>query len=142
MKFAFLGNLQTSSENVAEEEVKLITIQLYSSILFILTTLISTTLTYDLYLKKTKKQPLFTDQLASEIDAINRTIILALIVILLFVNITYVDVIKRKGEDATNSQLQVITAIFTLVAGSISLYVAYQQLGKDFNFSDVENIEI
>lgn len=142
MKFAFLGNLQTSGEVVTEEEVNLITIQLLASLLFIITTLISTALTYDLYLKKTKQQPLFTDKVASQIDAVNRTIILALIIILLFVNIAYVDVIKRKGKDTTNSELQVVTAILTLIAGAISLYVAYRQLDSDFNLSDVENTEV
>lgn len=142
MKFAFLGNLQTRGEVVTEEEVNLITIQLLASLLFIITTLISTALTYDLYLKKTKQQPLFTNKVASQIDAINRTIILALIIILLFVNIAYVDVIKRKGKDTTNSELQVVTAILTLIAGAISLYVAYRQLDEDFNLSDIENIEV
>lgn len=142
MKFAFLGNLQTNNEVVTEEEVNLITIQLLSSFLFIITTLISTVLTYDLYLKKTKQQPLFTDKIASQIDAVNRTIILALIVILLFVNVEYVDVMKNKGKDPTNSELQVATAILTLIAGSISLYVAYKQLDDDFNLSDIENTEV
>lgn len=142
MKFAFLGNRQTNNQVVTEEEVNLITIQLLSSLLFIITTLISTVLTYDLYLKKTKQQPLFTDKIASQIDAVNRTIILALIIILLFVNVEYVDVIKRKGKDTTNSELQVVTAILTLIAGAISLYVAYRQLDEDFNLSDVENTEV
>ena len=138
MRFAFLGNLQGNPEQVTEEEITLITIQLVVAIIFILTTTLSTILTYDLYRKKTGQQPLFSDH----IDVDNHAIILALILIMLFVNMNYVDIFEAKGKDTTNSKLQVLVTVITLIAGIISFYISYQQASKPFDFSDVANPEV
>lgn len=142
MKFAFLGNLQGNPEQVTEEEITLITIQLVIAIAFILTTTISTILTYDLYRKKTGQQPLFPDLTADHIDVDNHAIILALILVMLFVNMNYVDIFEAKGKDPTNSKLQVLVTVITLIAGIISFYISYQQASKPFDFSDVANPEV
>lgn len=142
MRFAFLGNLQGNPEEVTEEEITLITIQLVVAIIFILTTTFSTILTYDLYRKKTGQPPLFPDLTADQFDVDNHAIILALILIMLFVNMGYVKIVKRKGDDPTNSKLQVLVTVITLITGIISFYISYQQANKPFGFSDVANPEV
>ena len=136
MKSALLSTLGNSSDEVTEEEILLISIQLFVTVCFIITTFISVLLSYDLLMKKTDRNSLFSDEEASNLDIYNHAIILGLVIIMVFVSNRYVNITKEREEDTTNSKIQFAVSIITLITSILSIYVT---LNSSFNFADIEN---
>ena len=142
MKFAFLDNLQNNTKNASEKEIFLITIQLIVSLALIITSIVSVILTFDLFLKKQGKDRLFSDQISKKIDVENRVFLIALIIVIIFINYNYIEVTKEKGGNLSIPKTQLFVSFFTLIPAIISLYVSLVQMNKSFELSDIENQNI
>lgn len=143
MKFSLLTDVNRNTENPSEEEQFLVTVQLIVAVAFIVSWLINAILTYDLYLKKTGKEPIFDDDTASKIGTYNQCYTLALIIIIVFINYNYIQVSKEKENGDVNSAIgQFIVSLLTLAASTLSLSILLRNLNKQFNRNDLEDSEI
>lgn len=138
-----LKDTQANKGEVAsEEEIALIIIQLVVSSIFLITTFISILLTIDLLQDKLSGKSLYTEEESKKIDLNNHTLVFILVLILSFVNIGYIDVRTKRGEDPKYVNTQFIISIITLIAAFMSLNLVKKQQDEDFNFSDIENPNI
>ncbi len=143
MKFSLLTDVNRNTENASLKEQFLVTVQLIVSVAFLISWLLNALLTYDLYLKKTGKEPIFEDAKATQISTYNQCYTLALIVIIAFINYQYIQVSRDKEDGDVNSAIgQFIVSIITLIAGTISLSILLRNLDKQFNQSDITNFEV
>ena len=113
------------------EEIKLLKWQFLLSSLFILSTFISLTLTYNQILKRKKEPPIYKEEL--NVLKFNR--ILASLIALGFVVINIRDKnIKLwfNDRDEKVANMQISASVFTLLATLIVLYIAFTD-GIDFD---------
>ena len=117
-------------------ENKLIDLNILSSILFILGSLISLSITVD---QKNKKK-IFTNKQALDISFYNRILILIAVLISFYVG--YNNLINEKDNTRAKykSSLLFTTNILTLIGSIIILYVSYlNREEQSLTISDVEN---
>ena len=111
-------------------KIKTIDLQLISSIIFLITVIVSITITYDEKLKQDNKKNIYTNNEALYLSLYNRLIILISILISLYVSITNLkNTNTERGK--YKSSLLLFTNILTLISALILLYVAY--LNKEEN---------
>ena len=128
------------NENNRDEDIFLIDLQLISTFIFIVATIVSLILTYDEKLNLTNRKRMFTTKQTLEIAFYNRIVIL--IVVLLTLYVGYKNYIDQEDNTVAKfkSGLLCGTNILTLISAIIILYVAYLNR-NDINLtpSDVEN---
>lgn len=118
--------------NINDKETQLLYTQMYASILFIITNIISIILTYNNIKKHENKKRLFTSDTEHEITIINRVIITILVIIFTYINYKFYEISKFKN----NSNLQrkeFFASILALIAGFILLYTTIKSVNNDTN---------
>ena len=107
------------------EESKLLKFQIFLSLIFIFTTIISISLSYNLILEFDGKNKIYNHKEADEILKINRLI--SVFVSFGFIYINIYDKKIKEENDLSNrfSDVQIIASLFTLVSSLIVLYVAF-----------------
>lgn len=118
--------------NINDKETQLLYTQMYASILFIITNIISIILTYNNIKKHENKKRLFTSDTEHEITIINRVIITILVIIFTYINYKFYEISKLKN----NSNLQrkeFFASILALIAGFILLYTTIKSVNNDTN---------
>lgn len=118
--------------NINDRETQLLYIQMYASILFIITTIVSIILTYDNIKKHENKKRLFTSDTEHNIIITNRLIITVLVVVFTYINYKFYEISKLKN----NSDLQrkeFFASILALIAGFILLYTTIKSVNDDTN---------
>ncbi len=107
------------------EERKLLKFQIFLSLIFIFTTIISISLSYNLILEFDGKNKIYNHKEADEILKINRLISVFVSFGFIFINI-YDKKIKEENNLSNRfSDVQIIASLFTLVSSLIVLYVAF-----------------
>lgn len=106
------------------EEANLLKWQLGLSLLFIFTLIVSSTLTYNQILIHEKKKPLYTDETASNILKLNRS--LGLLLTLGFLYINYIDkgIKEEHNLNLKSANLQIDAGVLSVLAAIIVLYVS------------------
>jgi magnesium-transporting ATPase (P-type) len=108
------------------DEVSASNYQLLLSFILILTIIISISLTYNERQKSLNKKTLYNGNQEQNILRINRTIAFFVGVGFVFLNVQARNRKKRAGNvDLKFSNYQVLASIFTLIAYSIVLYIAF-----------------
>lgn len=107
------------------EEDKLLKYQIILSLLFILTLIISITLSYNSMMEYEKKQKLYTNDDTLNILRVNRTISFLIALGFLFINITDKNVKTKYNKQDKNSDLQILASIITTISSLIVLYIAF-----------------
>ena len=107
------------------EERKLLKFQIFLSLIFIFTTIISISLSYNLILEFDGKNKIYNHKEADEILKINR-----LISVFVSFGFIYINIYDKKIKEENNlsnrfSDVQIIASLFTLVSSLIVLYVAF-----------------
>lgn len=118
--------------NTSDKETQLLYTQMYASILFIITNIISIILTYNNIKKHENKKRLFTSDTEHEITIINRVIITILVIIFTYINYKFYEISKFKN----NSNLQrkeFFASILAPIAGFILLYTTIKSVNNDTN---------
>lgn len=122
------------------EEAKLIKWQMGLSCLFILTLIVSLTLSYNELLKHQKKEPLYDKETENSILITNRSI--AFLIAVAFLAINYIDKDLKTQYNEGNlkyADLQIDASIITIIASIIVLYVAIDGASGS---TQIENPEI
>ena len=121
------------------EEVNLLNWQLILSSVFILSTLISLTLTYNQILKRKKQKPLYTDKKEQTVLIFNRLLATSIALGFVIINIKDKQVRLFYNDcDEKVANMQIGASTFTLIATIIVLYLAF----STNNSTTYENPEI
>ena len=121
-----------------KEEIKLLNIQLITSLIVIVTVTISLILTYNQKLNLKNKKTIFNKKQTHNISYINRLTILITSIVFLLINYKLYQISKKEGEDLLVYNLQIIASILTTIASIIVFYVVSIEPTGD-NISDIEN---
>ena len=121
-------------------DTHLIDLNLISSIIFILASLVSLTLTFDEKNRVQNKKTNFTKQQALDISFYNKIVILIAVLISLYVGYKN----YKNEQDNTigkyKNTLLLSTNVLTIISATIILYVAYlNKQEQSITISDVEN---
>lgn len=123
-----------------KEEVFLLDLQLISSSIFIIASIVSLLITYDEKLTVTNRKKLFTTKEALNISFYNRIVILVVVVTSLYVG--YKNYINEKNGTVAKykSSLLLSTNVLTLISAIVILFVSYLNKNEQsLTVSDIEN---
>ena len=123
-----------------KEEVFLLDLQLISSSIFIIASIVSLLITYDEKLTVTNRKKLFTTREALNISFYNRIVILVVVVTSLYVG--YKNYINEKNGTVAKykSSLLLSTNVLTLISAIVILFVSYLNKNEQsLTVSDIEN---
>lgn len=121
-----------------KEEIKILNIQLITSLIVIITVIISLVLTYNQKLNLENKKTIFNKKQTHNISYINRLTILITTIIFLIINYKLYQISKKEGEDLKVYYLQIIASILTTIASILVFYVVSIEPAGD-DISDIEN---
>lgn len=121
-----------------KEEIKLLNIQLITSIIVIITVSLSLILTYNQKLNLENKKTIFNKKQTHNVSYINRLIILLTAIVFLIINYKLYQISKKEGEDLKVYYLQIIASVLTTIASLIVFYVVSIEPTGD-EISDIEN---
>lgn len=113
-----------------ERQIELLEMQRTTTYIFIIVTLVLTTISTSDINKLKGLKPLYSDSDAYNIEITSRIIVLVLLFSYLYINIES----KKINANKKSYNLQIGVSILTIIAGIITLYVAY-----DNNQSSLEN---
>ena len=118
------------------EEAELITLQIVLSVVLLFTTIISITLSYDFLMKLEKKEPLYAEEVATDILIFNRLVMFVVAMIFIYINIRDKSVKEKYNSEDEFADLQILASIFNFIATFIVLYVG---INSSINITSEEN---
>lgn len=124
--------------NNTNKETQLLYIQVYASILFIITILVSTILTYNNILKQKNEQKLFKQKTENQINFINRLIITILAIVFTYINYNFYQINRQKNNETIQKD-EFIASVLTLAAGIILFYTTIESIKNNTNSPNIEN---
>lgn len=120
-----------------KEEIKYINYQLIGLGITLLTTIIAIIITYNQKLDMEKKKKILNSKQAFKLIKINRTTILLVGILFLYINYRLYKISKEEGEDLKSYKLQIAASSLTTLSAIIALYVVF--LSNTDTLADVEN---
>lgn len=114
-----------------------IDIQLFATVLSIISFVVGFILLYNQKLLEENKPPLFSKQDTLNYVALNRLFILAIVFLFLGANTLHLKLDKEKGEDLTFDYLDILSSILTLIVAIIAIYMAIAALKQSNLFDDI-----
>ena len=90
--------------NNNKKETQLLYIQMYGSILFIITIIVSTILTYNNIKKNNNEKKIFSEYTENEINLTNRIVITILVIIFTYINYCFYQINKQKNKSNLSKQ--------------------------------------
>ncbi len=128
------------SDHSKEENVLLLNLNLISSVVFILASLVSLGITFDERGDLIKGKRYFTNKQVLDLSLYNRIVILVAVLISLYVGYKNYEGEQSKTKGKYKSGLLLSTNVLTLVGAVIILYVSYlNRKEQSLTPSDVEN---
>lgn len=115
-----------------KKETQLLYIQMYGSILFIITIIVSTILTYNNIKKNTNEKKIFSEYTENEINLTNRIVITILVIIFTYINYCFYQINKQKNKSNLSKQ-ELIASILTLISGFILLNTTIKSVKNNIN---------
>lgn len=106
-----------------KEEVRNVNIQFYTLLFSLLSIIISVVLTYNDKLSTEGKKSFLGKKTNYNLTLFNRILILTIAIIFLYVNYKSYQNAKTKDKKLKSYEFQILAAVFTIIAASISLYV-------------------
>lgn len=119
------------------KELEYIDIQLITIFFTLISTIISILLTYNQKLEISNLKTLFTSKNTFKLAKFNRTLILIISIIFLYVNYKLYELSKKQGENLKPYKLQIIASALTVITSIITLYVVF--LSTKGEVADIEN---
>lgn len=116
--------------SINDKETQLLYIQMYASILFIITTISSVILTYNNIKKHEFKEYLFNKCFENKFTITNRVIITILVVVFTYINYEFYRISKLKGNSDIQEK-EFFASILALVAGFVLLYTTIKSVSDD-----------
>ena len=118
--------------NNNKKETQLLYIQMYGSILFIITIIESTILTYNNIKKNNNEKKIFSEYTENEINLTNRIVITILVIIFTYINYCFYQINKQKNKSNLSKQ-ELIASILTLISGLILLNTTIKSIEDNIN---------
>lgn len=118
--------------NNNKKETQLLYIQMYGSILFIITIIVSTILTYNNIKKNNNEKKIFSEYAENEINLTNRIVITILVIIFTYINYCFYQINKQKNKSNLSKQ-ELIASILTLISGFILLNTTIKSIENNTN---------
>lgn len=125
---------------MGNEEIKYINYQLFGLGITLITTVIAIVITYNQKLGAAKQEKILTNKNSLKLTYFNRTTILLIAILFLYINYRFYQIDKKKGISVKGDILQITASLLTIVSGLIALYVV--TLSTTENIADIENPNI
>lgn len=106
--------------------------QLIGSAFYIVVLLLSIIILYNQILKIEKDSPFLTEETVSNLNIINRVIVLILVLYFFYTTIENMRLAEESGNETKYLKLQQIASLLTVVSAIIVLYVSLEQSNKSF----------
>lgn len=106
--------------------------QLIGSAFYIVVLLISIIILYNQILRVEKKTPFLTEENVSNINIVNRVIVLLLVLYFFYTTMENIKLAEEEGRETKYLRLQQIASLLTVVSAIIVLYVSLEESGKSF----------
>lgn len=119
--------------NYEQEEVKLLDIQLITTLLYIGSLFLSIIITYNDKLIIQKKKTPFTKEQIKTISIFNRFLVLILTLVFLYINFKNKEIAKELRKNLEPFTLQNIASELSLLAALIVLYVVIKTEGGQYS---------
>lgn len=107
--------------NTNQKETQLLHLQIYASIILIISTIISAILTNNNIKKHENKQTIFSQKTESKVTIANRVILTVLVIVFTYINYKFYE-INKETKKSNIQKDEFIASILTLIAGFILLY--------------------
>ena len=128
------------TQNSNKEETSLVNLNIISSIIFILASLVSLGITFDEKGNLTKGKKYFTNKQVLNISFYNRIVIIVAVLISLYVGYKNYKSEEDKSVSKYKSGLLLSTNVLSVIGAIIILYVSYlNRQEQSLTASDVEN---
>lgn len=114
--------------NYELEEADLIKVQIILSFILLFTTIISILLSYNFLLNFEDKEGVYNDEDSFNILIFNRTVMLIVSLIFIYINIRDKDVKEKYSLDDEFTDLQIWSSIFNFMATLIAFYIAIKSI--------------
>ncbi len=121
------------------EEKDLLYLQIFGSIIFIITIIVSIILTYNNIERTDKKKPLFNQKQENNISLTNRLIITTIATIFTYISYKFYEINKEKNDKISKKEL--IASIFALISSLILLKTTIENIKRKSGDNDI-NIPI
>lgn len=123
-----------------KKEINLLTIQLWTTIIYIASLIISILLTYDQINNLKKEKRIFTEKQSNQISIFNRYFVLILTLSYLYISYKNVQVAKQKKQKTWPFDLQLLSSELSTIGAIIVLYVVIKTSGEEYSvISGIEN---
>ena len=114
------------------DEAHLLDIQIITTILFIISLLISILITYNDKQIAKNDPPILTGKQAANLSIFNRTVVVILTVIFLYINYKSRENARKDNEEMWPFNLQICASELSLLATIIVLYVVVETAGQQY----------
>lgn len=114
------------------DEAHLLDIQIITTILFIISLLISILITYNDKQIAKNEPPILTGKQAANLSIFNRTVVVILTVIFLYINYKSRENARKDNEEMWPFNLQICASELSLLATIIVLYVVVETAGQQY----------
>ena len=126
--------------NTKQKEVKLLNIQMWTTIIYIGSLFISISLTYNDKQNLLNKKGFYNENQSQKLSIGNRWLVLFLTFSYLFINYKNINLAKEKGQKLWPFYLQVFSSELSTLAAIIVLYVVIKTAGEQYSIvSGIEN---
>lgn len=106
--------------------------QLIGSAFYIFVLLLSIIILYNQILKIEKQSPFLTEETVSNLNIINRVIVLILVLYFFYTTFENIRLAEENGSETKYLKLQQLASLLTVVSAIIVLYVSLEQSNKSF----------
>ena len=126
--------------NTNTKEKELLTLQIFSSTIFIIDISVSIILTYNNVLTVSKKRPLLNQKHENSISIINRLVITIVAITFTYISYNFYQINKQKGNDNI-SRKELIASVLALISAFILLETTIENIKSKSGDNDI-NIPI
>lgn len=116
--------------NTNQKETQLLYLQIYASIILIISTIISVILTNNNIKKHENKQTILSQKTESKVTITNRVILTILVIIFTYINYKFYE-INKETKKSNIQKNEFIASLLTLIAGFILLYTTIKSEKED-----------
>ena len=121
-------------------EIKILDIQLITTILFVVSLFISILITYDEKIKLENNKGLFSNKTSQNLSLFNRIFVVILALVFIYCNYTSKKIAEYKSDETESINLQILAGLLSLIASIIVLYVSYENRNNStFDSAEAEN---
>ena len=115
------------------KEVNLLDIQIITTIIYIGSLVLSIYITYNDKLVLTKKKNIFTEKQAATYSIFNRSLVVVLTLIYLYISYQNNNIAKERGRNISATKLQLTASQLSFISTIIVLYVVITTSGQQYS---------